>query len=188
MKLDSILLLIFLILFLSYKKEKLQNITEAKNNDGTGLALINNNQFASTITDAIRSDKEAMVNINMQLYLDHIERQSFSLVNIPLKVGKHKVVSSRIVIAENTYRTRNDDSCIATFYLGEDDVLENSYYILESAPDNYIQVEEYEVSKPFVKGSFNLTLYRRDPKTRPQTQGFPDTLRVTDGKFEVTIK
>ncbi len=183
-----IALLIFLAFSFSCKKENNKTIPNSSNSDGASSSLINNSQFVSTITDAIKSDREGMVNINMQSYIDGIERQSFSLVNIPLKVGKHKVVSSRIVIAENTYRTRNDDSCIATFYLGEDDVLENSYYILESASDNYIQVKQYEASKSFVKGSFNLTLYRRDPKTRPQTQGFPDTLRVTDGKFEVTIK
>jgi hypothetical protein len=179
----------YLLLFLSFasllactKKEK----ATTSNSDSTSTAQVNGAHYSPSVTRASwQGDKTHLVTIAMEVKNSYgIERNSIVLFDILPTKGKSKVVSSMKYIGMDKYVQRNDDSCKAYFFLSDGDATENVYYVNETAPDNYIDIEKYDATISFMSGKFNLTLYRERPNEKPQTQGFPDTLRITDGRFE----
>jgi len=75
------------------------------------------------------------------------------------------------------------------FNLVLEDAVENEYDILpDSTGQNSITVDSYNVATRQAKGHFKCTMVRKDTNPPPAAQGFPDTLRFTDGVFDVQIR
>ena len=154
-----------LVFFLSCKKDKFDAYT------GTATALKNGTSWAA-ITKAYQNSPDRFTVIIDQY---HGERKMNSLrfENVPYS-GKHRVFNT--LGASNVYGLyldHWDGHSICTYY----EVIESD------SLSNYIEITEFNSSKRKVRGKFEIKLFL-DATCAP---GYPDTLHVTDGDFEVTV-
>ena len=166
-------------------KEKTSYDITKQDSKGTGSALVNGKSFISTKCNVVATNGRLAIGIDF--YLNELNRQSIGFFNINPNKLKQVVYSSVRYVGNNHYVSiQQNDSCMASFILTDYDVIENVYEVIDNASDNLLTIESYDSSR--IKGSFNITLFRTDIDTRPQTQGMPDTLRITNGKFDVSVQ
>nr|WP_295929694.1 hypothetical protein [uncultured Dyadobacter sp.] len=67
--------------------------------------------------------------------------------------------------------------------LSDGDVGGDCYYTVDSE-NNYIQIDSYNEKTKEIKGSFQLTLAARKPRS---SDALPDTLRFRNGRFYTKI-
>lgn len=158
-------------------------------NGGTASALINGQAWVASIsTSKANYEYSDRLDLSFSVYESGIERQNLVLTRINPNVTDQKLYSSLVHLSESTAVPRHGkDTCLASFYLLQDDVLEDTYEILESASDNNLHIDKFDVTNKKVEGTFSLTLYRDNIK-QALYQNFADTLRVTSGKFEIRLK
>jgi hypothetical protein len=78
---------------------------------------------------------------------------------------------------------------VAGFTIDYEDATANTYDIWpDSSVSNVMTVDSYDAPTKRAKGRFNFTLVRSDGHAGPADRGFPDTLKITDGKFDVIVK
>lgn len=118
------------------------------------------------------------ISINFVFYdADNFLKAGFSWTKLSTETGT-------FAIQEDEKDTVNDLEVKADFYtLIGGDVLGNSYKVLPS-PDNYFALESYDEASRVMKGSFSVTFVLASNKN---DRDFPDTLRLTDGRFETRI-
>lgn len=110
------------------------------------------------------------------------DRQQLLFQNIPFSphTGRHKVVSC------NPYAgCESSDKLKVTLFelLSDGDVGGDCFYATDSE-DNYIQIDSYNERTDEIKGSFQLTLVARIPRS---SNALPDTLRFRNGRFHTRI-
>ncbi|MBN8670458.1 MAG: hypothetical protein J0L80_07210 [Chitinophagales bacterium] len=156
--------------------------------NGTASATINGktwvgNQSAYSI-DYKYSNR---VSLSINIIEGGLSRQQLNIERINSQL-KSQPIYARF---ENTwgtnYKDRTGDSCLAIFHLTDDDILENSYNVLDGDSRNMLYVDSHDETAKRLKGRFSLVLYRMNIKS-PQTQGFGDTLIIKDGVFDLPYK
>lgn len=157
-------------------------------NSGASYALVNGRPYISSITNAgWENNFPGKFGLSLSVYIDGFERQELTIVKINPSVTNQLVYSNMINIGGDKYQSLNTALCNAMFFLSFYDEAENTYYLQDSAR-NILNIESYDKTTGAIKGSFDLTFFRVDRTTHPQTQGFGDTLHFTNGKFETVIK
>lgn len=182
-----IFLFIISLLFISCKKNDSSTpyTIAQKNNNGVSSAVINGQKYNSDITSASYDpDYPGKISISMGIYENGIQRKLISLYCI----NPQKAVQTIYSHYATDGKQRNGDSCLASFFLTQDDVIENSYSILESESDNQVTVTSYDASRKNLSGNFSMTLVRKKQGGSQQTQGYGDTLRITNGAFDTEVK
>jgi hypothetical protein len=76
----------------------------------------------------------------------------------------------------------------AHFYIGEYDVLYDSYAVLKNDTSSGLFIDLYDPASKRLTGHFSYTMYRTTPLSQPADLGYADTLHFTDGKFDLVIK
>lgn len=94
--------------------------------------------------------------------------------------GRHKLVSSNPFAGCQS--SREPQVALYTM-LSYGDVGGDSYYVSDSE-DNYLQIDSYNAKTKEIKGSFQLTLVARKPRS---SDALPDTLRFRNGRFYTKI-
>lgn len=152
---------------------------------GTASAVVNGKTWTSSAS-AYYTDYQYSNRLSLFLRVSSgdIEKQKLEIVRInPLLKSQPIYARLQNTVGDN-YKDRRGDSCLAMFYLMDDDILENSYNILDGDSRNMLYVDSYDETAKRLKGRFSLVLYRMDIKS-PQTQGFGDTLIIKDGVFDL---
>jgi hypothetical protein len=175
---------LFVLIFAACNKEPQTPYDEVKDKSvGHITAYVDGKQWTSNFADITSNKKDGRYNLGGSLYINGIVRQSISLINISISNPKRQLLYS--TFNENGYSDTRADSCIGSFDLSDHDVGEASFEVLEKTlTENYVQIENYNSSTKTVKGNFQMTVFTKEEPT----QGFSDTLRITDGHFELTIK
>lgn len=189
MKYKFLLVVPFIIIagFSCKKKPKTPYDVAKKDNTGNATVLINGKLWVGNVNAAARDNRPGRVIISLSLYIDGILRQDLSITGINPGIADQKIYATLIPVG-SSYKPRTGDSCLASFHLEQDDASENYYNILESSTvDNTVHIDSYEQAKAKIKGSFQMTLYRMNTDFLPQSQGYPDTLRITNGSFDLGI-
>lgn len=177
------------IMLFSCKKEENSIWTLDKSqNDGTLSAKLNGKAWEHDLVTANPSMTDpSKFSIAASLFKDDIARQIlfFDLIDPMLK--QQTVFSHAKMSNDSTGIPRGITVCIGSYSLGAYDVSENYYVPLEDS-NAYINIEGYDPTSPRVKGTFQVTFYRLNKTTLPQTQNMPDTLRFTEGRFDVILR
>lgn len=183
---------IALITIASCKKKEPDRFTYEwlkERNSGTLTANINGQAWHNNLvlTRVNSNSKQGKYAIIAYYYENGIERQSFSLNYIDPKRSIQKIYASNIYDPNLPYTIQRPvDTLRSTFTLSYYDIAENYYEVDDSASNNYLYIDHYDPEKQAIKGRFSMTLYRLD-RHIDQTQGFPDTLKITDGTFDVKV-
>lgn len=83
-------------------------------------------------------------------------------------------------------RLTTNNSCRMTYSALTDDANENSYSIIESDPNNYIQFDTLNIETGRVAGKFKVSFERdKDYSKKPWN---PDFVRFFNGEFHCRIK
>lgn len=167
MKLSLTKFCVFLVLvsLLSCRKDKFDAYT------GTATALKNGESWAA-VTKAY-SNSPDRITVIIDQYQGERKMNSLRLENLPYS-GKHRIF--RTLAASNVnglYLDHWDGHSICTYY----EVIESD------SVSNYIEITEYNSSKRRVRGKFEVKFFL-DATCAP---GYPDTLHVKDGVFEVIV-
>lgn len=139
------------------------------------------------LTRVNSNSKQGKYAIEAYYYTGDIVRQSFTLNFVDLKRSIQKIYASSIYDPNLPYTIQRPiDTLRSSLGLQDQDVIENIYEVNDSADNNCLYIDHYDPEKQTIKGRFFMTLYRRYQHAN-QTQGFPDTLKITDGTFDVKV-
>lgn len=156
---------------------------------GTLTANINGQPWQNNLvlTRVNSNSKQGKYAIEAYYYTGDIIKQSFYLIFIDPERAIQKIYASSIYDPNLPYTIQRPiDTLRGSFGLQDHDVSENIYEVNDSADNNYLYIDHYDPEKQAIKGRFSMTLYRLYQHTN-QTQGFPDTLIITDGTFDVKV-
>jgi hypothetical protein len=156
--------LVFTLCFASCKKKSVDPFSYEgllKKNSGVLLASINGKPWMSNIVLASYGNDGKHISIHSAYFENGLERQSLNFNSLDPTRSNQTIYSNFIHTWGDNYISRNSDSLQAAFYLSQGDA---------------------EIS-----GSFQVAMYRWKSNDKPRTQGFPDTLRIADGKFSVRL-
>jgi hypothetical protein len=107
-------------------------------------------------------------------------REDLIIANIPIKIGKYIVYQGRFL---------NDTKKTAGQYytmISDGDVLDGIFDICENQ-DNYIEIQEIDTSRRYVKGVFQVT-FIQDTISNAYKPYLPDTLRFNRVEFTTYYK
>lgn len=156
---------------------------------GTLTANINGQPWQNNLvlTRVNSNSKQGKYAIIAYYYEGDNERQCFSLNFVDPNRSIQKIYASSIYDPNLPYTIQRPlDTLVGALTLGNYDIAENFYEVNDSADNNYLYIDHYDPEKQAIKGRFSMTLYRLDRHIE-QTQGFPDTLIITDGTFDVKV-
>lgn len=153
---------------------------------GTASATINGSVWKSNLVFAKvnPNSPSGKLLIEATYYENGLRRQSLALNFINPTIKQQPIYSNRVITWGDNYTQRPLDSLTGGFYLVMQDVGENSYDIV-SSEENLLTIDSYNPSTSELSGSYKMTLYRLNASKKSQTQSFPDTLRITNGSFNV---
>ena len=161
-------------------------------NSGIVTAFLNGKEWKSDIclTNYFRAlEKVDTIDFTARVFENGYERQQLSISMINLLSPLQKIEPTIHYDSVNKrYYLRNVDGCNSAFFPIDVDVPENVYSVYENeSTKSYVKIEEYNFDTKKVKGSFEAH-YTRFSRQAPLTQGLPDTLHFTSGKFEFQLK
>lgn len=113
--------------------------------------------------------------------------QTLSIYTIDLFAKRQKIDPILIYHNDSVYLLNEQGKCFGTFYSDFGDVSSDSYSVLDSNTDNYVQIDSYNPSSPRIQGRFELTLFYPKMNLNQKKVNLPDTLRFTDCRFDVDI-
>jgi hypothetical protein len=123
-----------------------------------------------------------MSRVSIQAYLQNTFgywREGLYFANISRKVGRQELLrripNSAIDTIFSTYTTFSDDG----------DVVEDRFAVLEDE-DNFIDIQHLDMDKMEMTGIFQVT-FVRDSNDYITNPGLPDTIRFTEGEFNLKI-
>lgn len=157
-----------------------------KKNNGTCSASINGNAWSSNLLFAKinPSSKNGTIYFEAFIYENGIQRQSISFTGVNPNVSSQRVYSYFLPSKNGNLTPRSFDTLTSSIYLVNADVTENYYDIVDTPDGNSFQVDYYNPSTQELRGKFSIYAIRGDKDKRPATQGFADTLRITNGTFD----
>jgi hypothetical protein len=182
--------LVFTLCFASCKKKSVDPFSYEgllKKNSGVLLASINGKPWMSNIVLASYGNDGKHISIHSAYFENGLERQSLNFNSLDPTRSNQTIYSNFIHTWGDNYISRNSDSLQAAFYLSQGDAEENSYQVIDSGINNYFHIDSYNPATTEISGSFQVAMYRWKSNDKPRTQGFPDTLRIADGKFSVRL-
>ena len=113
---------------------------------------------------------------------------SLGIQNVPFVTGRYPVYSfMRWIDFGKTGEKRGRDSCTGSYHLSYGGVGANSYDVINEE-ENYVEVTGYDSKRNVVKGNFKMNLYRLYQDREPAEGGMPDTLRFSEGRFELWVE
>lgn len=183
---------IALITIASCKKEEEDRFSYKwlkQKESGTLTAKINGQPWYNNLvlTRVNSNSKQGKYAIEASYYIGDVLKQDLTLNFIDPKRSIQKIYASSIYDPNLPYTIQRPlDTLVGSFGLQDQDVIENIYEVNDSADNNYLYIDHYDPEKQAIKGRFSMTLYRRYQHAN-QTQGFPDTLKITDGTFDVKV-
>lgn len=156
-----------------------------KKNNGTCSASINGNAWNSNLLFAKVDPNSTSGKIYFEafIYENGVQRQSISFTGVDPNISTQRVYSYFLPSKNGYTKPRSFDTLTSSIYLVNADVTENSYDILDTPDGNSFQIDSYSASTQEVKGRFSLYAVRANRENRQATQGFSDTLRITNGSF-----
>lgn len=156
-----------------------------KKNNGTCSASINGNSWNSNLLLAKinPNSKNGTIYFEAFVYENGIQRQSISFTGINPNISSQQVYSYYLPSKTSNLIPRSLDTLTSSIYLVNADVTENYFDIVDTPEGNNLQIDYYNPSTQEVRGRFSLYAVRVDTDKRPSTQGFSDTLRITNGMF-----
>ena len=122
---------------------------------------------------------------SIYLIRENINRMSFSIDNVPFKVGKY--VISRV---DFTGQVCPSDTIPGYFFtsVADGDVGGDAYLPVEEE-DNFISIDSYNEATGETVGTFQMTLaIELEERNVQKVSGLPDTIRLTQGQFSAVIK
>jgi spore cortex formation protein SpoVR/YcgB (stage V sporulation) len=175
-----VLFLVLAFLFSCQKKETTPYDAAKEVNAGTITITINGTPWKGNGNSATYNINKVYFSISGDYYVGGYRKQSISITNIkPIEDVKQKLYSGLDSAGFITKYT--EDSCDISLFLLDDDLVECIYYLSEKEGDNYVIIENIDKSKKEIEGRFSARLYTKEKPT----QGFSDTLRITDGHFSL---
>ena len=180
--------------FFSCKKETYKTRYDEllPRNNGTMSGFLNGSEWKSDIYVAsyFRSAENSdTVDFTARIFKNGYEIQQLSIGRINLLSSIQEIQSMiRYDSIGNKFHYVEPTACYSTFFPMDVDVPENAYWVYENEnTNNHVKIEVYNSDIKKVKGSFEVH-YVRVSKDGPLTQGLPDTLHFTNGKFEFQLK
>ena len=135
---------------------------------------------AYTYTGTFRNDSNKIDIIISTQDKNNIVREHLNILNLSLELGKHSIDTMYgSALLKNfgiTYTTLVDDG----------DVIGDEYYSPAMNEENHITVDSYDSITGDLSGRFNFYLVLGDRSKFDQF--LPDTMRFTDGVFNVKIR
>ena len=191
---NSVCFALLICMFLSCKKEAYKTRYDEllPQNNGVVSGLLNGQEWRSNICRAsyFKSNNTSdTINITASIFINGYERQNLNIGKISLLSATQKIESTiRYDSVRQKYYTVDVNGCYSVFFPVDVDVPENVYWLYEDeTTNNHVKIEEYNTATKEIRGSFEGH-YTRVQKDRPLTQGLPDTLHFTNGKFEFQLK
>jgi len=175
------------IVLCSCKKEKTPFDNAQKNNNGSATAIINGNQFISSVTIGETGSYSGRYGLDLtfDVYQGGVMIQQFVIAGIDLSKPTQRVHIDRYYDT-SINRYKQNDSCYSFFGLMNDDESGDLYQVNDSLASNIITISNNANGK--IAGTFNLTMYRSTIGIQPAETDLGDTLHITQGKFDVTVK
>jgi len=162
---------VIFVLFTSCKKE------EPIIYCSSASAMINGTAWSTNGLAGYDEGEETFTIIMNEIDEDGIWILSHAYANIPRRVGSYTY--DEIGLSP----WHQDEQIGASFHFLDDDVVLNSYILVETDTLNQFTIDSYNEETLEVEGSFRATFEVR----QPNGFGFPDTIRITDGHFSTTI-
>ncbi len=145
-------------------------------NAGTASAFINGNAYIGSVTTAEYSSEIAdRITLGIIVYKDKRRIRKLEIQQLNPELENQQIIS-----------TSSREACSACFILQRADTVESRYHINEKM-ESAVHIDKYDKKKGVLRGSFKLNLFRTYMGA-PAVQGFPDTLIVTQGRFDVHVK
>ena len=150
-----------------------------KNSSGTVTARLNGKPWASTLTRAYYW--QGGVGIVAEHYLNEDLHEAFSIDKINPLLEYNEIRYHNPV----TYEYENADGVQALFGIVEGDADLADYTVIpDTMANNYVEITSYNEATREIKGRFQISFYR----TYTVEKGVYDTVRLTDGVFNLKIK
>jgi hypothetical protein len=188
MKNNNVYFILFFVLLLSCRKEKIAlpsyywgNANAEKN--GKDWASEQKN-WTLTVYGILESRGARMKKDSFALLIDNFNennamRERIGVSGIPIRIGTYKVFNSTEAVNYD-----RDTLTMASFTLSEQDgdVQSGYYNVLETA-QNIISVDVLDTISNEVRGKFNVTFINKYPKSGLA----PDTIRFKNGVYYTKI-
>ena len=174
-----------LLLLLSCNKKEVTPYDDARDsNMGETTAMINGEKWLANVSYATYDAEKGKISLSLSLYSNGIIRQHISVDNVKMTENITQDFSPLKDSLGYSINQNYRDSCSAIFFLQDHDVLESTYHIVPNSSSNNITLTHLNTKEKRASGTFNMHLYTTDNPA----QGFDDTLRITEGKFDITYK
>lgn len=157
-----------------------------KKNNGACSASINGNAWNSNLLFAKVDPNSTSGKIYFEafIYENGIQRQSISFTGVDPNVSSQRVYSYFLPSKNGNLTPRSFDTLTSSIYLVNADVTENYYDIVDTPDGNSFQIDYYNPSTQELRGRFSIYAIRGDKDKKAATQGFADTLIITNGTFD----
>ena len=182
---NALLTLTALVLFSSCRKEKTVLATMPDQNIGTLSATMNGEPWQATFTRLVSQSANGRVSIAAHVYINGIEAMILDFQTLALTTRRQPI--STFGHYYDIGNSASKDTCYATLYTVDGDILYDAYFgIADGSTDDHLDIDIYNPSTGFLKGSFQLDLVRYD-KHGPSQTSLPEILRFRNGSFNLTL-
>jgi hypothetical protein len=145
------------------------------------IALRNSQQWEAYAVARVNKKRSHLVSIPANIYNDMgFWRESLGLAFIHFKTGKY--VLYRHLLNQDTLRIYASYATISD----DGDVVEDRFVVWEEE-NNFVEIESIDTVNMIMRGRFQVT-FIRDPRDYVTNPGLPDTMRFTNGFFNLKIE